>query len=343
MSLLDMSLIVGWVLIFIVWFDIFRKQRFNFLHIFIFFWVSISILTFILFPWLLKTLWDIFWVQRGADVLVYVSILFLLYFVLFLFNKIQSTWHSLTLFVREMAIENSEKKIISWEKVFLIRAYNEWKVIEQTLKTILDEWYEKILVVDDGSTDNSYNILKKYDDKIVYIKHLKNRWAWAALETWFEYIRRYWKNIKYIINFDADMQHDIKDLNNFFDKFNKQKDLDVVLWSRFIGKSKTNFPFIRKMVLIGGRFFTFFLSWVWLTDSHNWYRVFTYKFIKNVSLSMDGMAYASELVEKIKKQKLQYAEVPVNIKYTEYSLSKWQKSSNAINIAFTMIRKKFFK
>jgi hypothetical protein len=36
-------------------------------------------------------------------------------------------------------------------------------------------------------------------------------------------------------------------------------------------------------------------------------------------------------------------EVPVNIVYTDYSLSKWQKSLNAINIALKMIWSKFFK
>ena len=55
------------------------------------------------------------------------------------------------------------------------------------------------------------------------------------------------------------------------------------------------------------------------------------------------MSYASELVDIISSKKISYMEIPVNIKYTEYSLSKWQKNSNAIYIALKMIWNKFFK
>jgi hypothetical protein len=40
---------------------------------------------------------------------------------------------------------------------------------------------------------------------------------------------------------------------------------------------------------------------------------------------------------------LRYKEVPVNIKYTDYSLEKWQKNSNAIKIAIRFIWSKFFR
>ena len=55
------------------------------------------------------------------------------------------------------------------------------------------------------------------------------------------------------------------------------------------------------------------------------------------------MAYASELIEEIRKKKIKYAEVFVVIKYTDYSLWKWQSSLNAINIALKVIFNKFFK
>jgi hypothetical protein len=37
---------------------------------------------------------------------------------------------------------------------------------------------------------------------------------------------------------------------------------------------------------------------------------------------MDTMAYASEIVEEVRKNKIKFSEIPVNIKYTEYSLKK---------------------
>jgi hypothetical protein len=44
--------------------------------------------------------------------------------------------------------------------------------------------------------------------------------------------------------------------------------------------------------------------------------------IKKISLTLDGFEYSSELIDQIAEKKLKFAEVPVNIVYTEYSLSK---------------------
>jgi len=58
---------------------------------------------------------------------------------------------------------------------------------------------------------------------------------------------------------------------------------------------------------------------------------------------MDGMSYASEMIDIIAQKNIKFKEVPVDIIYTDYSMYKWQKSSNAINIAFKMIWIKFFR
>jgi polyprenyl-phospho-N-acetylgalactosaminyl synthase len=44
--------------------------------------------------------------------------------------------------------------------------------------------------------------------------------------------------------------------------------------------------------------------------------------IKEINLTIDTMAYASELIEEIREKKIKFKEVPVNIKYTKYSMNK---------------------
>lgn len=269
-------------------------------------------------------------------------ILFLLYFVLFLFNKSERNRRDLTDLIRDIAISSYGWNNLKVKNLILIRSFNEWKVLEKTIKSVLDATYDKILLVDDGSTDNTWAIADKFKDNIIYLRHLKNRWAGAALETGFEFVRRF-VDCDYLTNFDADWQHDITDLPKFLEQFKKNKNLKVAIWSRFIEKTQSNTPFARKIILFLWRYFTFFISWIRLTDAHNGYRVFTKDAVDKIHLTIDGMAYASELVDKIHKQKLEFVEVPVNIKYTEYSMSKWQKNSNAIKIALSMINKKFFE
>jgi len=230
------------------------------------------------------------------------------------------------------------------EIIFLIRAYNEWQYLLDTIEKIKEAWYRNILVVDDGSKDGTKDKLEKRGD-IIYLRHLINLGAGAALETWFEFLRRNWKKlwIKYVVSFDADWQHQIEDLKNFIEAFEKNKGLDVALWSRFIKDTAHNIPLHRKIILFLAKFFTFFISYIFVSDPHNWYKMFSIESIEKIHITIDNFAYASELIDQIAKNKLKYVEVPVNILYTDYSLSKWQKSLNAINIALKMIWAKIFK
>ncbi len=342
MNLLQFFFIISGIIIFIIWLDIAKKQRFNALHFLVFLWVWAWLLVFTFFPNILQKIWDIFWVARWADVLVYASIIFLLYFVLLLLTKHVENREDITKLVREFAIEKSEKNIIEWEKVILIRAYNEEEVISWVIEKILEKWYKNILVINDWSTDSTKDILEKFSKKIILLNHNINRWAWAALETWFEYLRRFSK-IKYTITFDADWQHRLKDVSNMLEEIKKDENIDVIFGSRFIWEKKSNVPFLRKATLFLGRIFTFLVSWVFLTDAHNWLRIFRFKVVKKIKLEIDSMAYASELIDKIKKNKFKIKEVPVKIKYTKYSLKKWQKSGNAINIALRILWSKFFR
>jgi hypothetical protein len=52
-----------------------------------------------------------------------------------------------------------------------------------------------------------------------------------------------------VVTFDADGQHDIKDIDKFIRAFEADASLDVVFGSRFIEKTKSNVPFIRKIIL----------------------------------------------------------------------------------------------
>lgn len=64
---------------------------------------------FTLFPAVLNKIGLLFGLQRGADLLVYSSIIFLFYFVLLLLRKIEDTREEVTSLVREIAIQNAKK------------------------------------------------------------------------------------------------------------------------------------------------------------------------------------------------------------------------------------------
>ncbi len=345
MTLLEIFFVLSWIIILILAFKTAKKEKFNALYFVVFLFWGIFLLIFTFSPNFLTEVWKIVWVQRWSDLLVYSSIIFLIYFVLLLLNKHVDNKDSITALVRAIAIENSSKKIIEWKEVFVIPVYNEEKVIKNTIENILDKNYKNIILINDGSIDNTRNILEKISlehKNIILLNHLKNRWQWASLETWFEYIRKYWK-VDYIVTFDADWQHSLKDLKKFYEILDNNKKIDIVFWTRFSHWNTTKIPLSRRIVLKLAILFTFFLSQINLSDTHNWYRVFRSKILDKIKISIDWMWHASEIIDLVSTKKIKFAEVPVEIQYTEYSLSKWVKNSHAFWMAFRIIWRKIFK
>lgn len=132
----------------------------------------------------------------------------------------------------------------------MIRAYNEATRIVPVIRSILDAGFEHILVVDDGSRDNTLEVLSEFWGLHI-VHHPFNRGGGAALETGFEYIRRNGEElgIKYVVTFDADGQHHIEDISAFIHAFEQDPSLDLVLGSRFVVKTDSNVPFFRRLTL----------------------------------------------------------------------------------------------
>lgn len=341
MQLLDIFFIISWIIIFLLGLDVARREKFNALHFLVFLCIGLGLMIFTFFPRALTTLWNIFGLQRGADLLVYVSIIFLIYFVLLLLRKLELNKEDITKLVREIAIQNSWKEAFDEKEIFLVPAYNEGLVLESTIQGILDAWHKNILVINDGSSDNTREILEKFWKKVRTLHHYRNRGQWAALETGFEYIRRYSWDEWYVVTYDSDGQHDIRDIETF--RKYAGENIDALLGSRFLSESTTNVSFKKKIVLKIGIIFTFFLSHIRLSDTHNGYRYIKRSVLRDVSISIDGMWHASEIVDIIAHKNISYKEVPVNIMYTEYSRAKWQKISNSWNVLSRFIWTKFFR
>ncbi len=110
MNLLEVFFIISWLIIFFLALDVAKKQKFNALHFVVFIWVWSGLLVFTFSPTVLNLIWRIFWMQRWADVLVYWSIVFLVYFVLLLLKKVEANKEDITKLVREVSILEGKLK-----------------------------------------------------------------------------------------------------------------------------------------------------------------------------------------------------------------------------------------
>ena len=64
--------------------------------------------------------------------------------------------------------------------------------------------------------------------------------------------------------------------------------------------------------------------------------------VKKIRLTMDGMEYGSEFVDEMHRQKCRFAEVPVNVTYTDDTLAKGQHLGGIWRIVTKMLWKKIF-
>ena len=104
MTILQIFFILSGIIISIIAFTIARRERFNALHFAVFLLVGIGLLVFGFFPGTVDRIAHVVGVARGADALVYGSIVFLFYFVLLLLEKIEAQREELTRLVRELSL-----------------------------------------------------------------------------------------------------------------------------------------------------------------------------------------------------------------------------------------------
>lgn len=242
---------------------------------------------------------------------------------------------------RDKEDKTTEEKInltIKPEEVFvIIPAFNEGKVIVETIKPLLENKYT-VVVIDDCSTDNTEQILKRYP--IVYLKHLINLGQGAALQTGMDYSLA--KDAKFVVTFDADGQHNFKEIPLLLQPIIDGSS-DISIGTRFKrDEDIKQIPKARKIILKTAIIINGLFTGIWLSDAHNGFRALNNNALSKIKLKENRMAHASEILSQIKIGKLRYEEVPVNIVYTDYSKMKGQSSINSINIFIDLILKNFF-
>ncbi len=211
----------------------------------------------------------------------------------------------------------------------VIAAYNEELAITETLKKILTQ-VSNVVVVDDCSSDRTVERALNAGAHVLH--HPINLGQGAALQTGIEYAMQ--NDCKYIITFDADGQHNAEEIIPMLTALQQSK-AEVVLGSRFLGRAH-NIPLQRKILLKLAIAFTQLTSGTKFTDVHNGFRILTSKFCESFKFKQNRMAHASEILDYISKNNIPYLEHPVTIFYTKYSIQHGQKSSNAIRVVLEM-------
>lgn len=209
----------------------------------------------------------------------------------------------------------------------VLAAYNEGAVVAGVVRPLVDAGY-KVVAVDDGSADDTAAQAREGGAQVV--RHAVNRGQGAALQSGMRYALDHGAAI--VVTFDADGQHSADDVRRLIAPITGGS-ADIVLGSRFLEHSDS-VPALRRILLRAAVVFTGMMSGVRLTDTHNGLRAMSRRAALQVDLQLDRMAHASEIIDQLARTRLPLIEMPVNVRYTPYSLDKGQHAGNAARIVW---------
>lgn len=213
-----------------------------------------------------------------------------------------------------------------------IPAWNEESHIAGVIARLHAEGFENVAVVDDGSTDNTFEAAQKAGALV--LRHPINCGAGAAVQTLIELARA--EGWQYLQLIDADGQHFASDILRLINKA-EAENLDLTIGSRFMIEGN-EIPAIRRIFNRLGNVLTNAFCKQNFTDTQSGFRLLNRRAIEKIDLASNGFGFCSEMLLRAEKADLKIGEAPISVVYTEYSMSKGQTSlQNGFRTAWQFI------
>ena len=225
----------------------------------------------------------------------------------------------------------------------IVPVYNERKYLSNILNKLTKIKIKKIqiIVVDDGSSDGSTEILKKKFlknkkiNKIIF--HNQNSGKGSAIKSAQKYVKG-----EYVVIQDADLEYDPKDLIKIYNFIRKNK-INVVYGSRVLNKNKyQNTKNFTHLIRIWGNIFLTYVSNKInnqnLTDAHTCYKMFKTKIFKKINLREKGFAFCPEITTKLSKKNYNIVEIPISYSGRTYDNGKKITATDGLIALFSLIK-----
>jgi glycosyltransferase involved in cell wall biosynthesis len=216
--------------------------------------------------------------------------------------------------------------------------YNEQETLEEIVRQVLDTGHAyEIVMVDDGSTDGTRDIMAQWvDDPVVrVIYHERNMGKGSAVRTAFDHAR----GDIYIIQ-DADLEYDPRDYPKLLQPI-KEGRADVVYGSRFLGGPARKVYFWHRVGNIALTLFANILYNLDLSDMETCYKCFRAEIVRDIPLRAKRFEFEPELTAKIAKRGYRIFEVPIAYYGREYDEGKKITGWDAFPAIWTLIKYRF--
>lgn len=205
------------------------------------------------------------------------------------------------------------------DTLVIIPAYNEERNISKVLDDIRTLNIDTdVCVINDGSKDKTEEVVQKGSFNVVSLPF--NLGYGAALQTGFKYAVL--KDYKYVIQFDADGQHDPEDIKLILNELRKG-DAEIVIGSRFLGRGSLQIGCMKKVAIAVFRFLIKFFTGTKISDPTSGLKGLTkpvFSFYSNMGRYPVDFPDADILIQMI-RFKYRAKEFPANMRIRESGTS----------------------
>lgn len=304
-------------------FLVYRGPKWKRLNFIFFSLINLSLIAITINPNVVNFLRDLLSLQKyqyGRIIaLLIVSNIILMFFSLSTASKVENFRLQFDQLVRKLGLGVLEIASDDIKPIMIvIPAYNEAENLQYLLPKIpatIDGLNVGLLVIDDGSTDQTKQIVQKHGHTIV--SNMINRGGGAALRLGYDILKEAGGNI--CVTMDADGQHQPEEIETLVLPIIKDE-YDVVIGSRVLGAREKDNP-IR---IAGVHIFSAIISALLgkkITDPSSGFRAFKIDKLKNIALHEDQY-HTSELIIDAVKKGLRIKEVPITILKRKFGKSK---------------------
>lgn len=222
----------------------------------------------------------------------------------------------------------------------VIPFYNEEDFLQDSFERLLSSGVaDKILLVDDSSTDRSkeiaINIANKHSN-VSYFLNKSNKGKGSALAFIKEHIQT-----SHMVIHDADLEYDPNDLIKL-KKLSIENKNSLILGSRFIGSLERNNLY--KSTHIANQFLSLLFSIInfyKITDIATCYKMFPAKFFKNTNFKEKGFSIEIEILAKFLKYNTSVFELPIHYSGRSYSQGKKIHIKDGFYYIFNIFKYRF--